>query len=66
MLVTGSHTAQADFRRYVDKHRAPLTPHIVAWETVDHPTEGQLLALARQWFDSQPPGSVKPAADGGH
>ena len=50
VLATGSHTAQADFRRYVDKHRAALAPHIVAWETVDHPTEAQLLALARRYF----------------
>jgi stalled ribosome rescue protein Dom34 len=50
VLITGSHTAQADFRRYVDKHRPALGPQIVGWETVDHPTEGQLLALARQYF----------------
>jgi stalled ribosome rescue protein Dom34 len=50
VLVAGSHTAQADFRHYVEKHRAPVAKHIVAWETVDHPTEGQLLALARQYF----------------
>jgi hypothetical protein len=48
--VTGSHTAQADFRHYVDKHRAAIGPQIVGWETVDHPTEGQLLALARKYF----------------
>src|SRR6185503_6735777 len=50
VLVTGSHTAQADFRHYVDKHRVPLAKHIVAWETVDHPTDNQLLAIARQYF----------------
>lgn len=50
ILVTGSHTAQGDFRNYVEKHRAALRSHIVGWETVDHPTEGQLLALARKYF----------------
>jgi stalled ribosome rescue protein Dom34 len=50
VLVTGSHTAQADFRHYVEKHRVALAKHIVAWETVDHPTDNQLLALARQYF----------------
>ena len=48
VLVTGSHTAQ--FRHYVDKHRPALVQQIVGWETVDHPTEGQLLAFARQKF----------------
>lgn len=50
LLVAGSHTAQADFRHYVGKHRPALLPHILAWETVDHPTKPQLLALARAVF----------------
>ena len=50
ILVTGAHKAQADFRHYVDKHRAHLAPKIVGWETVDHPSEGQLAALARKFF----------------
>jgi stalled ribosome rescue protein Dom34 len=50
ILVTGAHKAQADFRHYVEKHRAHLAPKIVGWETVDHPSEGQLAALARKFF----------------
>jgi stalled ribosome rescue protein Dom34 len=50
VLVTGAHKAQADFRHYVDKHRAHVAPQIVGWETVDHPSEGQLVALARAFF----------------
>lgn len=50
VLVTGSRNAMADFRHYVDKHRAALAPHIVGWETVDQPTQAQLVALARQYF----------------
>jgi stalled ribosome rescue protein Dom34 len=50
VLVTGARTAQADFRHYVEKHRALIVPKIVGWEVVDHPTEGQLVALARQFF----------------
>ena len=48
VLVTGGHTVQADFRHYVDKHRLALVPRITGWETVDHPSEAQLLALGRQ------------------
>lgn len=47
ILVTGSHTVQADFRRYVEKHRPTLTQRISGWETVDHPTSAQLVGLAR-------------------
>ncbi len=50
VLVLGSHTAQADFRHYVEHHRAALLKQIVGWKTVDHPTEGQLAALAREYF----------------
>jgi stalled ribosome rescue protein Dom34 len=50
VLVTGARQAQADFRHYVDKHRAHIVPRIVGWETVDHPSDGQLVALARRFF----------------
>ena len=50
VLVAGSHHAQADFRHYVEKHRAVVGAQIVGWETVDHPTEAQLVALARNFF----------------
>jgi len=50
VLVTGSKTAQADFKHYVEKHRAAVAPQIVGYETVDHPTEAQLVAMARKYF----------------
>lgn len=50
VLVTGSHTATADFRHYVEKHRPALARQVVGYEIVDHPTERQLVAMARQFF----------------
>lgn len=50
VLLTGGKTALADFRHYVEKHRPQTAPRIVGWETVDHPSEAQLVALARQYF----------------
>jgi stalled ribosome rescue protein Dom34 len=50
VLVTGSHTALADFRHYVEKHRAHTAAHIVGYELVDHPSQNQLVALARKAF----------------
>jgi hypothetical protein len=50
VLVTGSHTALADFRHYADKHRPQTAARIVGYEVVDHPTDNQLVALARQFF----------------
>ncbi len=50
VLVTGSQQAQADFRHYVEKHRPALAKQIVGYETVDHPSEAQLVAMARKYF----------------
>ena len=50
VLVTGSHTATADFRHYVEKHRPQTAARIAAYEIVDHPSEKQLVALARKFF----------------
>jgi stalled ribosome rescue protein Dom34 len=51
VLVMGSHLAQTDFRHFIEKHRPHVVPLIVGWETVDHPSEGQLLALARKFYE---------------
>jgi hypothetical protein len=50
VLVTGSHTSTADFRHYAEKHRPAAAKQIVGYETVDHPSEAQLVALARKYF----------------
>ena len=59
-LVTGTDGAQADFRDYVDKHRPTLGTQIVGWETVDHPAQSLLVALAQQYF-VRGPGASLPA-----
>jgi len=53
VLIVGHHEPQADFRQYVSKHRPALALHIVGWETVDHPTEAEVLKLARDFFVRQ-------------
>ena len=50
ILVTGSKTAQADFKHYLEKHRPNQVKSVVGYETVDHPSDNQLIALARQYF----------------
>jgi hypothetical protein len=50
VLVVGGHTGLADFRHYVDKHRPQTAKRIVGYEVVDHPTENQLVAMARKHF----------------
>lgn len=50
VLVVGGHVGLADFRHYADKHRPLTAKHIVGYEVVDHPSENQLVALARKHF----------------
>jgi len=50
VLVVGPKTGIADFQHYVQKHRAALAKQIVAYEVVDHPSENQLVAMARKYF----------------
>ncbi len=49
VLVVGSHTALADFRHYVEKHRAEMALRIVGWETAGRMSTPELVALARRW-----------------
>jgi stalled ribosome rescue protein Dom34 len=50
VLVVGPQTGLADFQHYVKKHRPALAPAIVDYQPVDHPSDNQLVALARQYF----------------
>jgi hypothetical protein len=50
VLLTGSRTTLADFRHYADKHRPQAAARIVGYEVVDHPSDNQLVALARKYF----------------
>lgn len=52
ILVVGPATAKLEFIKHVHKHDHALTPKIVGVETVDHPTDGQLVAYARRYFEA--------------
>jgi stalled ribosome rescue protein Dom34 len=50
VLVVGPSTAKLEFFRYVHEHDRALERKIVGIETVDHPTDGQIIAYARKYF----------------
>ena len=50
ILVVGPATAKLEFLRYLHKHEHALEPKIIGVETVDHPTDGQLIAYAKKYF----------------
>jgi len=50
ILVVGPANAKTEFVKHLDAHAPALRKKVVAVETVDHPSDGQLLAYARQHF----------------
>jgi stalled ribosome rescue protein Dom34 len=50
ILVVGPANAKMEFVKHLDKHVHELRDKVVGVETVDHPTDGQLLAYARKHF----------------
>lgn len=51
ILVTGPSTAKVAFRDHVGSHHPAVAGRIVGVETLDHPSEGELLAWARKYFE---------------
>lgn len=50
ILIVGPGSAKLELVKHVAKHDHQLTEKIVAVETVDHPSDGQLLAYAKKYF----------------
>lgn len=50
ILVCGPSTAKLQLIRHVHKHDPKLEPKIVGVETVDHPSDRQLVAFIRDYF----------------
>ncbi len=50
VLVIGPSTAKLEFIRHVHKHDHELEPRIIGIETVDHPSDRQIVAYARKYF----------------
>jgi stalled ribosome rescue protein Dom34 len=49
-LVVGPANAKLAFVKHVTRAHHNLSDHVIGVETVDHPTDGQLLAYARKYF----------------
>lgn len=50
VLVVGPGSAKLELIRYLHRHDAALEAKLVGVETVDHPTDGQIIAYARKYF----------------
>jgi stalled ribosome rescue protein Dom34 len=50
ILVLGPGNAKLEFIRYAHRAKPQLEARIAGVETVDHPTDGQIVAYARKYF----------------
>lgn len=50
VLVVGPAQAKLEFVKYLEHHHPQLAKKIIGVETVDHPTDGQMLEHARRFF----------------
>lgn len=49
-LLTGPANAKLEFVKHVETHRPELRKNLMGIETLDHPTDGELVAHARRAF----------------
>ncbi len=52
LLIVGPGLAKNQFKAHLEKEHHQLAKKVVAIETVDHPTDAQILSSARKSFSS--------------
>jgi hypothetical protein len=65
ILIVGPAGAKLELMHYLKAHQAEVAKKVVGVETVDHPSEGELLKFARKFFtaaDRMRSNSPKPIA----
>ena len=50
LLVTGPANAKLEFVKHIHKRHPILVDRLIGVETLDHPSEGELLKFAREYF----------------
>jgi len=50
VLITGPASAKHELVKHIERHPSQLRARVVGVETVDHPTDRELLAHARRFF----------------
>jgi stalled ribosome rescue protein Dom34 len=53
VLITGPANAKTELVKHIQQRDPKMTPTIVGVETVDHPSDGQLVAYARKYFKAE-------------
>lgn len=50
ILLVGPAQAKLDLKKYLEKQAPKIAGNVLGVETVDHPSEGQLVQFARKFF----------------
>jgi stalled ribosome rescue protein Dom34 len=50
LLITGPASAKTEFVNFLKAHHPRLAQRVSAVETLDHPSDGELVAIARKFF----------------
>ena len=50
VLIVGPGTAKLDLHRYIHKMDSALEKKVVAMETVDHPSDAEIIAYSKKYF----------------
>ncbi len=58
LLILGPSTAKLHFFKHLHVHDQSVAQHVIGIETVDHPTDKQVVAFARHYFA---PTAAKPS-----
>ena len=53
ILIVGPAQAKLQLIKHIHSHDPDLVNKVIGVETVDHPTDGQLIAFARKYFLSK-------------
>jgi stalled ribosome rescue protein Dom34 len=53
ILIVGHGQAKTELAHFIRDHVPALAPRIMGVETVDHPSEGEVIALARKFFEKK-------------
>ncbi len=53
ILIVGHGTAKNEFARFIRDHVPALAPRIMGVETVNHPTNGEIVGFARKFFEAK-------------
>jgi stalled ribosome rescue protein Dom34 len=51
ILITGPANAKTELVKYIHQHDPRMMKTVVGIETVDHPSDAQLVAYARKYFE---------------